>query len=144
MFSVFQKKKIIIIIDDDVRSNFKSIFHRNQDDEVDVATKSPSMSRSISHPARREKTIYRRQSHHDRMTQSMYVESPSTSASSRPNSGVSFFVDLTDVSNEVGEKKSINRRSAAFLKSMSREEADRDLTDVSEDMQVKSQLLVSH
>ena len=99
------------------------------------------MSRSISHPARREKTIYRRQSHHDRMTQSMYADS--ASASSRPNSGVSFFVDLTDESNEVGEKQSTNRRSAAFSKSMSREEADRDLTDVSEDMQVKSQLLVS-
>jgi hypothetical protein len=106
-----------------------------QEDE----TKSPVMSRSISHPARREKTIYRRQSHNDRMTQSMYADS----ASSRPNSGVSFFVDFNDVANDADTKKSTNRRSAAFLKTMSREESDRDLSDVSEDMQVKSQMLVS-
>ena len=105
--------------------------------------KSPVMSRSVSHPSRREKTIYRRQSQNDRMTQSMY---DTNSTSSTPTSGVTFFVDLNDVvSKEENVEKSANRRTtnaAIILKTMSREESDRDLTDVSEDMQIKSKMLV--
>ena len=47
----------------------------------------------------------------------------------------------TDISGESDKIK--NRRSASFLKTESREVSDRDLSDVSEDMQVKSKLLVS-
>ena len=77
------------------------------------------------------------------MTQSMY---DTNSTSSTPTSGVTFFVDLNDVvSKEENVEKSANRRTtnaAIILKTMSREESDRDLTDVSEDMQIKSKMLV--
>ena len=65
----------------------------------------------------------------DRMTQSMYVRSDSQS------SGVSFFVDL----GESSKAGSSNR----LVHSMSREEADPDLDELSEDMRVKSRLLLA-
>ena len=64
----------------------------------------------------------------DRMTQSMYVRSDSQS------SGVSFFVDI---------RESSNAGSKNLVHSMSREEADPDLDELSEDMRVKSRLLLA-
>ena len=53
--------------------------------------------------------------------------------------------DLNWFQNDISieTEKVRNRRSASFLKTESREVSDRDLSDVSEDMQVKSRLLVS-
>jgi len=61
----------------------------------------------------------------DRLTQSMYVRSDSQS------SGVSFFVDFSD------------KDSKKMVHSMSREEADHDLEGLSEDMRLKSSLLLA-
>ena len=60
----------------------------------------------------------------ERLTQSMYVRSDSQS------SGVSFFVDISD-------------HKGKLVHSMSREEADHDLDELSEDMRIKSSLLLA-
>ena len=67
----------------------------------------------------------------DRLTQSMYVRSDSQS------SGVSFFVDFSDKDKEAAEK------SKKMVHSMSREEADHALDELSEDMRLKSSLLLA-
>ena len=70
----------------------------------------------------------------ERLTQSMYVRSDSQS------SGVSFFVDISEnnpiTSNNTNTKKQM-------VHSISREEADPDLDELSEDMRVKSSLLLA-
>lgn len=60
----------------------------------------------------------------------MYVRSDSQS------SGVSFFVDLT------GQHNGSHNNSNWLVHSTSREEADHDLNELSEDMRVKSSLLL--
>ena len=66
----------------------------------------------------------------DRLTQSMYVRSDSQS------SGVSFFVDFSDKDKEA-------EKSKKMVHSMSREEADHALDELSEDMRLKSSLLLA-
>ena len=68
----------------------------------------------------------------DRLTQSMYVRSDSQS------SGVSFFVDFSDK-----DKETSSTTSKKMIHSMSREEADHDLDELSEDMRLKSSLLLA-
>jgi hypothetical protein len=63
----------------------------------------------------------------DRLTQSMYVRSDSQS------SCVSFFVDISDV----------NKNRNRLVHSMSREEANHDLDELSEDMRIKSSILLA-
>ncbi len=70
----------------------------------------------------------------ERLTQSMYVRSDSQS------SGVSFFVDISD---EPGSSTGNNATKNKIIHSMSREEADPDLDELSEDMRVKSRLLLA-
>ena len=70
----------------------------------------------------------------DRLTQSMYVRSDSQS------SGVSFFVDFSDKEKEAAEKLSSSKK---MVHSMSREEADHALDELSEDMRLKSSLLLA-
>jgi len=72
----------------------------------------------------------------DRLTQSMYVRSDSQS------SGVSFFVDISETNTPTHNPKDPNSRKQ-ITHSFSREEADQDLDELSEDMRVKSSLLLA-
>ena len=72
----------------------------------------------------------------DRLTQSMYVRSDSQS------SGVSFFVDFSDKEKEAAAAEKLSS-SKKMVHSMSREEADHALDELSEDMRLKSSLLLA-
>ena len=63
------------------------------------------------------------------MTQSMYVRTDSQS------SGVSFYVDFREATPKPGSSKLIH--------SMSREEHDQDVDELSEDMRVKSRMMLA-